>query len=279
MILLFSCFLKKEKERKYWVHPILKYREDGEFLLIKEQRDYHGWFKVYFRTSVAQFDALLAILEPHIKTKTTNFCELCARIYIQCFVLRDEVDELDNRHSGFWRSLLRWLWTIKTPLKMLATDAKSTKNRTRSEFFYDGRKFRRQCVNVIDITWGRIYFSTCENFGLSVQWPLENKYAIDRGSNVCCFVFLNKAAVRKFCLFVAISVENLVLQPGAELSLLRGLYSGTASARMNLMFWGKCVAVSHHTGVNQTLNNHRLAYVLEYMTQIRIFTVYCHLNK
>ncbi len=32
-------------------------------------------------------------------------------------------------------------------------------------FFYDGRKFRRQCVNVIDTTWGRIYFSTCENFG------------------------------------------------------------------------------------------------------------------
>ncbi len=26
--------------------------------------------------SVAQFDALLAILEPHIKKKTTNFCEL-----------------------------------------------------------------------------------------------------------------------------------------------------------------------------------------------------------
>ncbi len=39
---------------------------------IKEQRDY----KVNFRMSVAQFDALLAILEPHIKKKTTNFCEL-----------------------------------------------------------------------------------------------------------------------------------------------------------------------------------------------------------
>ncbi len=31
--------------------------------------------------------------------------------------------------------------------------------------FCDGRKFRRQCVNVIFTTWGRIYFSTCENFG------------------------------------------------------------------------------------------------------------------
>ncbi len=71
-----SSSLKKEKERKYWVHPILKYREDGEFLLIKEQRDYQRRLKVYFRMSVAQFDALLVILEPHIKQKTTKFCEL-----------------------------------------------------------------------------------------------------------------------------------------------------------------------------------------------------------
>ncbi len=72
-----SLLKKKEKERKYWAHPILRYRKDGEVpLLIKEQRDYHGRFKVYFRTSVSQFDALLVILEPHIKKKTTNFCEL-----------------------------------------------------------------------------------------------------------------------------------------------------------------------------------------------------------
>ncbi len=76
------------------------------------------------------------------------------------------MDELDNRHSGFWRLLLRWIWTVKTPLKMLATDAK---NLTRSEFFYDGRKFRRQCANVIDITWGRIYFSMCEHFGRKIR--------------------------------------------------------------------------------------------------------------
>ncbi len=69
--------LKRRKKRKYWVHPILKYSEDVEFrLLIKDQRDYHGRFKVYFRMSVAQFDALLAMLESHIKRKTTNFCEL-----------------------------------------------------------------------------------------------------------------------------------------------------------------------------------------------------------
>ncbi len=39
---------------------------------MKELRDYHGRFKVYFRMSVAQFDALQEILEPHIKKKTTN---------------------------------------------------------------------------------------------------------------------------------------------------------------------------------------------------------------
>ncbi len=44
--------------------------------------------------------------------------------------------------------------------------------------------------------------------------------------------------------------ENLELQLLVELSCLHGLCSGTASARMNLMFWGECVAVSHRTGVD-----------------------------
>ncbi len=30
--------------------------------------------------------------------------------------------------------------------------------------FFDGRKFRRQCANVFDTTWGRINFLTCGNF-------------------------------------------------------------------------------------------------------------------
>ncbi len=33
--------------------------------------------------------------------------------------------------------------------------------------FYDGQKFQRQCVNVTETTWGRIYFLTCE---ISVQF-------------------------------------------------------------------------------------------------------------
>ncbi len=30
---------------------------------------------------------------------------------------------------------------------------------------------RRQCVNMIDTTWGRIYFLTCENFGREFRTP------------------------------------------------------------------------------------------------------------
>ncbi len=51
--------------------------------------------------------------------------------------------------------------------------------------FYDGRKFRRQCVNLIDTTWGRIYFLTCENFGLRVQRPF-------RVSKFCCKGYFTK---------------------------------------------------------------------------------------
>ncbi len=56
--------------------------------------------------SVAQFDAFLAILEQHIKKKTTDFCELSVQGSLQCSVLRDRV-ELDNHHSGFGYSLVR----------------------------------------------------------------------------------------------------------------------------------------------------------------------------
>ncbi len=70
--------LLKKRKRKEILGPSNPKIQRGRRvpLLIKEQRDYPGRFKVYFRTSVAQFDALLAILEPHIKKKTTNFCEL-----------------------------------------------------------------------------------------------------------------------------------------------------------------------------------------------------------
>ncbi len=86
--------------------------------------------------SVSQFDAVLAILEPHIKKKTTNFCELSVQGSVQCFVLRDEVDELDNRH--FWS--LSFACTVCSELskhlsKCFATDVKNTENQTWSKFF------------------------------------------------------------------------------------------------------------------------------------------------
>ncbi len=57
---------------------------------------------------MAQFDSLLAILEPHNKKKTTNLCELSAQGSLQYFVLRDKVDEFNNHHLGFWHSFVRW---------------------------------------------------------------------------------------------------------------------------------------------------------------------------
>ncbi len=44
--------------------------------------------------------------------------------------------------------------------------------------------------------------------------------------------------------------ESLELQVLVELSSWRGMYCGAAPARMNLMFWGERVAVSHRTAVD-----------------------------
>ncbi len=76
-----------------------------------------------------RFDAMLAILEPHIKKKkTTNFRELSVQGPIQCFVLQDEVYQLVRHHSGFWCLLVWSLCIVKTPLKMLDTDVKCRKS-------------------------------------------------------------------------------------------------------------------------------------------------------
>ncbi len=102
---------------------------------------------------MAQFDALLAILEPHIKKKTTNFCELrvqgsiysalcCETKWINLTIAI--LDFGVRFYGGSERS--------KHLSKCSPRMRKTQKNQTRSEFFYDGRKFRRQCVNVIDIT-------------------------------------------------------------------------------------------------------------------------------
>ncbi len=72
-----------------------------------------------------------------------------------------------------------------------------------------------------------------------------------------CMIFFVKAAVRNIYLFVAL----YVWKPGIEVScriifrkkiLIRVVIrcSGTAPARINLMFWGECVVVSHCTSVD-----------------------------
>ncbi len=65
------------------------------------------------------------------------------------------------------------------PIKMLATDAKTQKIEPDPIFFYfyDERKFRRQCVNVIDTMWGHIYFLTCTNFGWEFRTQCANTFS------------------------------------------------------------------------------------------------------
>ncbi len=72
-----------------------------------------------------------------------------------------QVLDLRSLHTEFfWHS-------SSYPIKMLVTDVKTQK--IDPNFFYDGRKFRRQCVNVIDTTWDRVYFITCAIFRRKFQ--------------------------------------------------------------------------------------------------------------
>ncbi len=114
--------------------------------------------------SVAQFDALLAILEPHIK-KTTNFCKLGVQgsIY-RALCCEIKWINLTIAILDFGVRLYGGSELSKHLSKCLLRMRKMHKKSNRSKYFYDGWKFLRQCVNVIDITWGRVYFSTCEHF-------------------------------------------------------------------------------------------------------------------
>ncbi len=93
-----------------------------------------------------------------------------------------------------------------------------------------------------------------------------------------------KAVVRKFCLFVAL----YVWKPGIAVScriIFRAwgcdplFRHGSSMDESSVLRW-MCSCQSR-TGVDLycTSQSQILAYVLEYMTQIRIFTVCCHLNK
>ncbi len=79
------------------------------------------------------------------------------------------------------------------------------------QIFYEGQKFRRQCVNVIDTPWGHIYFTTkilYEHFGLSVQWPWDlnpwwkevvpHKRVFLKTLRCCRFFYLHTCAIKHF---------------------------------------------------------------------------------
>ncbi len=103
-----------------------------------------------------------------MKTRHNTFCH---SFYHQILVLARQRLVLRPLHTESEFFTCVFPYSSSFPIKMHAPDAKTQKIEPDPNFFY-GRKFRRQCVNVIDTTWCRIYFSTCENFGLSVQRSL-----------------------------------------------------------------------------------------------------------
>ncbi len=80
---------------------------------------------------------------------------------------RSGLKVLAHRVWNFHMRFFSLSYSASFPIKMHATDTKMQKIEPGPFFlffFYDGWKFRRQCVNVIDTTWGHIYFLTWENF-------------------------------------------------------------------------------------------------------------------
>ncbi len=90
-----------------------------------------------------------------------------------------EVHLLCYFHSGGFLNVLRSLHTeseificvfffffvfVILSYQNACDGCENAENRTWSEFFYDGRMFQRQCINMIDTMWGRIYFLACEHF-------------------------------------------------------------------------------------------------------------------
>ncbi len=95
----------------------------------------------------------------------TTFTDKCIFFFFYTFLIQYKL-----------KVLAHWVHVFQfVPIKMHAMDAKTQKIEPDPKNFYDGRKFWRQCVNVIDTTWGRIYLLTFENLWLSVQWPLVIK--------------------------------------------------------------------------------------------------------
>ncbi len=63
---------------------------------------------------------------------------------------KQDLRSLHTESEIFTYVLLFFSYSSSFPIKMNATDAKPQKIEPDSIFFFDGRKFRRQCANVID---------------------------------------------------------------------------------------------------------------------------------
>ncbi len=67
--------------------------------------------------------------------------------------------------------------------KCLPWMRKTQKIEADPNFFYDSQRFLRQCVNVIDITWSRIYFSTSKHFGRKFWTQCAMSFRVNNNDN------------------------------------------------------------------------------------------------
>ncbi len=111
--------------------------------------------------------------------------------------------------------------------KCLQWCGKMQKIKPDPNFFYDERMFRRQCVNVIDTAWGRIYFSTCENFRRKccaqcamtlsvVGWFFPNKYITCKNFGQKCWA---QCAMLLVCFFQTNILQFFLIFAGFTLTV------------------------------------------------------------
>ncbi len=96
---------------------------------------------------MAQFDALLAILEPQIKKKTTNFCELSVQGSIYCTVL------CAVRRSG---------WTWQSPFWIFACTVALNCQNTSQNACYGYEKRKKSNPIRIFLCWTKIFEAVCK---------------------------------------------------------------------------------------------------------------------
>ncbi len=79
--------------------------------------------------------------------------------------------------------------------------------------FFDDWKFRRQCANVIDTTWGRIYFLTCEHFGRKFRTQCAETLTLLSSRNVDWYAWNTQIIVTSQVLAVTVGNQPTVTNP------------------------------------------------------------------